>query len=64
MTNELGVVTVRQASNATGMSVSRIMRRIRAGKIKAEKIGWMWVIQLYEIERLQHEVWADQNNQQ
>jgi len=47
------VVTVKQASELTGMSTQRILRRIRKGQLTAEKIGWEWVIPRTELSKLQ-----------
>jgi excisionase family DNA binding protein len=48
--NEL--ITVRQASEQTGMSIPRILRRIRSGKIRAKKLGWIWAIPKDELKNL------------
>jgi len=48
--------TISRASELSGMKASRIMRRIKSGKIKAKKLGWFWIIPVSEVEKLKKEV--------
>lgn len=48
----MDVVTVKEASAETGMTVPRIMRRLRNGEINGYKIGWVWVIPRTELPKL------------
>jgi hypothetical protein len=50
---ERSYVTVREAHLQTGVSIAKIMRRIRTGKIQAEKVGWIWTIPKVELPKLQ-----------
>lgn len=38
----------KQAAEKTGTTTPVIMRMIRSGKIKAEKVGWVWTIPVKE----------------
>ena len=43
--------TVEQAAEALGVSAIRVRQLCAAGTIRAEKLGWAWVIPAAEIER-------------
>jgi excisionase family DNA binding protein len=44
--------SVREAAEALGKKTAAIMKGIRKGTIKADKVGWSWVITATEIDRL------------
>lgn len=46
------MLSLKEASEMSGMSVPRILRRIKKGQIKAEKLGWQWVITEKELAKL------------
>ncbi len=39
------------AAEQLGLKYGQVIRAIRAGKLKAEKIGWNWVINQKEVDR-------------
>ncbi len=43
--------TVAEASEITGLASTQILYRIKTGKLKAQKLGWFWVIPKEEIDR-------------
>jgi len=43
--------TVSEAAELVGLDSPQILYRIKTGKIKAEKVGWMWVIDKEELDR-------------
>ena len=45
----------REMAESTGKRYMQIMRKIRNGEIKAEKVGWNWVIPVSEFEDKTHE---------
>lgn len=49
---QLDFYTISQASAETGLSYAQIIYRIRAGKIKAHKAGWIWLISPKELKKL------------
>jgi len=44
--------TVREAADITGYEYRQVMYRIRSGKIEAEKIGWVWILDHKQLEEL------------
>lgn len=53
---EKDIYSVSEASQISGMTAPRIMRRIRNETIAAEKVGWVWVIPKAEVEKLKQEM--------
>jgi len=53
---EKAVYSVTEASQSSGMTSPRIMRRIRNKTIEAWKIGWVWVLPRTEVEKLKQEM--------
>ena len=48
--------TVSEASKISGMDPHKILYRIKTGKIKAQKLGWMWIIPPEYVETLSMEM--------
>lgn len=48
--------SVTEASEASGMSTPRIMRRIRNSSIEARKVGWVWIMSHAEMLKLKKEI--------
>lgn len=44
--------TLKQISDSTGIPIRKIMYRIKNKEIKADKIGWFWVVEEQEIAKL------------
>lgn len=44
--------TLKQVSEATGIPIRNIMYRIKNKEVKAGKIGWFWVMEVNEIDKL------------
>lgn len=46
--------TVQKVVNETGLDFKerKLMYMIRTGKVKAQKVGWIWVIPESEVERI------------
>lgn len=47
--------SVKEAAHILGINTSLLMRKIRGGEIKAQKIGWVWVIPKEPIDRMARE---------
>ena len=41
-TNEL--ISVKQAAQLLNWKIPKVLRFIKTGKIKAEKVGWGWIV--------------------
>lgn len=50
-------LTARQAGEALNLEHLEIIRRIRKGDIRAQKLGWNWIIREEEITRVKGEAW-------
>jgi excisionase family DNA binding protein len=46
------MLTLKQASTIVGVSESYLRRLCRQGRIKGQKIGFMWVVEQKEIDKL------------
>jgi len=44
--------TVAEVAERTGLASTQILYRIKTGQIRAEKLGWFWVIPKEEVDRL------------
>lgn len=51
------VLTARELGEAVGLKHIEVIRRIRKGQIRAEKMGWVYVIDREEIERVKTADW-------
>lgn len=46
------MITLKDLSELTDIPIRKILYRIKTGDIKAEKLGWIWVVPKTEIEKL------------
>jgi excisionase family DNA binding protein len=46
------MLTLKQAAAIVGVSESYLRRLCRQGKLNAQKIGFMWVVEEEELEKL------------
>jgi excisionase family DNA binding protein len=47
-------VTANEAAQRLGLTESQVCRLIRSGKIKARKIGYMWLVDIDELKYNRH----------
>lgn len=52
----------KQAAEEVNVTVSAVMKIIRAKEIKAEKLGWVWMIPVSEIPRLEEIIETKKQN--
>jgi hypothetical protein len=51
------VVSARRAGELLGLPHREVIRRIRKGDIKAQKLGWSWIVELDAIEEAKTSEW-------
>jgi len=51
------VTTASIAGEALNLEHKEVIRRIRRGDIEAKKLGWNWIIELEEIDRVKEKDW-------
>lgn len=51
------VVTAKEFGERVGLEHTEVIRRIRRQDILAEKLGWFWVIDVKEIDRVTSTDW-------
>lgn len=52
------VITPRKFGERLGLKHIEVIRRIRRGDIRAQKLdGWAWIIDVSEVERVQSSEW-------
>lgn len=56
-TNLATVTDVAAAAEELGLKHVEVIRRIRKGDIEATKLGWIWIIDVEEIQRVKAKKW-------
>jgi hypothetical protein len=51
------VLTARELGDELGLKHIEVIRRIRKGQIAATKLGWMYTIEVSEIDRVRNSDW-------
>jgi hypothetical protein len=49
--------TTEQVATRTGLPQKEVLRRIRLGHIKAEKFGWIWIVDEKEVRNIKRYDW-------
>lgn len=51
------LLSVAEFATAMGMKHLEVTRRIRRGQVHATKVGWVWIIDQKEVERVKKSEW-------
>ena len=51
------VMSARQAGDRLNLDHHEVIRRIRKGQIKAQKMGWSWLLQETDVEAVREMDW-------
>ena len=50
-------LSARELGDLVGVPHLEVIRRIRKGDIHAEKVGWNWIVESSEVERIKGSDW-------
>jgi hypothetical protein len=51
------VTTAKEAARRLNLKHSDVIRRINRGDIDAQRLGWFWLVETEEIERVKEKPW-------
>jgi len=51
------LLSAREAGEALDLTHLEVIRRIRRGQIRAKKVGWFWLVNTEEVNRVRKKRW-------